>query len=130
MSTTGTAKTLKNAVTFFEIPVTDLDQAVKFYETILAAPLRREVFGGIDSALFPYERPGIGGALVQDPQRTPSATGTLIYLNCQGQLDAVIGRVAAAGGQVVLPKTDIGDPGFISIILDTEGNRVGLHTER
>ncbi len=121
---------MKTAVTFFELPVADLNRAVNFYETILGSPMRREVFGGLDTALFAFEKPGVGGALVQDPKRTALADGTLIYLNCQGQLDEVIGRVPTAGGAVTLPKTDIGAPGFIAIIQDTEGNRVGLHTER
>ena len=84
----------------------------------------------MDTALFPYDNAGsgVGGALMQDPKNTPRAEGTLIYLNCEGHLEEVIDRVAPAGGAVVLPKTDIGAPGFISIIQDTEGNRVGLHS--
>jgi predicted enzyme related to lactoylglutathione lyase len=131
MQTVSNAIAVKDAVTWFEIPVTNMDRAVRFYEAILARSLRREVFGGIETAIFPYaQQEGVGGSLVRNPQLSPGSTGTLVYLNCQGQLDEVIGRVAAAGGAVVLPKTDIGDPGFISVIEDTEGNRVGLHTER
>jgi len=119
-----------SAVNWFEIPVADLNRAVTFYETILGSRMRREVFGGMDTALFPYDNAGsgVGGALMQDPKNTPRAEGTLIYLNCEGHLEEVIDRVAPAGGAVVLPKTDIGAPGFISIIQDTEGNRVGLHS--
>jgi uncharacterized protein len=116
------------AITFFELPVADLNRAVTFYERILGSPMRREVFGGIDTALFAYEKPGIGGALVQDPKRSAQTDGTLVYLNCDGQLDQVLDRVPTAGGSITLPKTDIGAPGFIAIIQDTEGNRVGLHT--
>lgn len=119
---------MNSAVNWFEIPVSDLNRAVTFYETILGSRLQRGVFGGIDTAVFPYDNPGIGGALIQDPRRTPRAEGTLIYLNCEGHLEEVIGRVAAAGGEVVLPKTAIGEPGFISIVQDPEGNRVGLHS--
>jgi predicted enzyme related to lactoylglutathione lyase len=53
-----------------------------------------------------------------------------MYLNCNGTLDACLARVKDAGGQVVMPKTDIGDPGFIALVMDTEGNTVGLHSER
>ena len=60
----------------------------------------------------------------------PSKKVTLVYLNCNGTLDSVVSRVEKAGGNVVMPKTDIGPPGFIAVVVDTEGNSVGLHSER
>jgi predicted enzyme related to lactoylglutathione lyase len=120
---------MKNAVTWFEIPVTDLDRAVRFYETVLAVPLARESFMNTPHAMFPFERPGgVGGALVRDEKRLPAAGGGLVYLDVSGKLDACLARVAAAGGTVLLPRTPIGDPGFIAQVRDTEGNTVGLHS--
>jgi predicted enzyme related to lactoylglutathione lyase len=117
-----------NAVNWFEIPVLDMDRAVLCYETLLGKSLRRETFGGMPYGIFPYEPPGISGALVQDAKRTPGA-GTLVYLNANGELDAVLGRAARAKARVVLPKTPIGKDGFIAIVVDTEGNHVGLNSE-
>jgi predicted enzyme related to lactoylglutathione lyase len=119
----------KNAITWFEIPVADLERAARFYETVLATQLKREVFGGNPHAIFAV-RPGVAGALVKSPQLEPSAAGARIYLDATGQLDAALARVEKAGGAVILPRTDIGDPGFIAIVRDTEGNAVGLHEMR
>jgi len=117
-----------SAINWFEIPTTDLDRAAKFYETMLATKLKREVFGGVPHAMFADKT--TDGALIADAKRKPNATGTMIYLNANGKLDACISRVSEAGGKLILPKTDIGDPGFIAIVADTEGNVVGLHSER
>lgn len=119
----------KNAINWFEIPVTDMDRAVRFYERVLATSLKREVFGGQPHAIFPAAEPGVAGALVNSKELTPSVAGARIYLDAP-QLDACLARVAAAGGAVVMPKTDIGEPGFIAIVKDTEGNAVGLHQPR
>ena len=120
-----------NVITWFEIFVTDLDRATRFYQTMLAVDLRREAFNGTTPmAIFPYGQEKVGGALVLDPKRRASEQGTLVYLSVNGKLDATIDRVAAAGGAVVLPKTDIGMPGFIATVRDSEGNLVGLHSER
>jgi len=121
---------MKHAINWFEIPSADFDRAVAFYSTILDAPLRREVFGGTPNGVFAYEqdegKDAVGGAVIFDPRSKPGMTGVIPYLNCDGKLDAVLGRVEKAGGKVLLPKTDIGF-GHIGLILDTEGNKVGLH---
>ncbi|GAB4511950.1 MAG: VOC family protein [Anaerolineae bacterium] len=122
---------MASALTWFEIATTDLDRAANFYSTVLDKPLRREDFGGIPHGIFPYDPAtnGIGGALVLDPQRTPSAEGAVIYLHIDSEaaLDTALRRVGENGGRVLMPKTHIGDPGFIALILDTEGNRIGLN---
>lgn len=118
----------RNAVDWFELPARDLARAQRFYETVLGLKLEVETFGGTPNALFPYED-GVGGALVQDARHQPSADGTVVYLNATGRLDDCLKRIEAAGGKVVMPKTDIGEPGFIAMMLDTEGNRVGLHED-
>ena len=121
---------MQNAINWFEIFVADLDRASRFYQSALAIELRREDFGGTPMAIFPADREGTGGALVKDGKRQPGGAGALVYLNANGKLDAVLDRVPRAGGAVVLPKTDIGQPGFIATVRDSEGNLVGLHSER
>ena len=121
---------MRNAINWFELPTQDLDRAVRFYEKSLAVTLKREVFNGTDMAIFPADQQAAGGALIRDAKRAPSGDGALVYLDASGKLDAALDRIPAAGGQVVLPKTDIGPPGFIAIVKDTEGNVIGLHSPR
>ena len=121
---------MKSPVTSFELPTADLARARAFYEAVLSISLHAEVFTGMPMALFPYEQGGVGGALVQDARYRPSRDGAVVYLDTAGALDACLSRVVGAGGKVVMPRTDIGPPGFIALIEDTEGNRVGLHMAR
>ncbi|HZS35570.1 MAG TPA: VOC family protein [Polyangia bacterium] len=122
---------MSHAIHWFEIFVTDLDRAVRFYQTVLDVKLRREQEDDRPMAIFASAvESGVGGALVKQPGREPLAGGVLVYLDADGKLDASLERVERAGGQVVMPKTDIGPPGFIALVRDTEGNVVGLHSER
>ncbi len=121
---------MSNVIDWFEIPVVDFERAVRFYEALLGTRLRREAGDGPAQALFVNDKGGADGAVILDPRRRPSADGSLVYLRAPGGVDSCLERAAAAGGRVVLPTTDIGDPGFIAIIADTEGNHVGLHVER
>lgn len=117
---------MKNAIHHFELPVRDMERALACYETLLGTRLRRESFGGLPYALFPHDEPGVSGALVEDPKRSPGG-GALLYLNATGQLDAILARAEQAGVKVVLPKTLLGPEGSIAIVLDTEGNTVGFN---
>jgi uncharacterized protein len=119
---------MKSAITWFEIPVQDMPRAVAFYEAMLDTTLKQELFGGIPNAIFPSDREGVGGALVLDPRLTPNNHSTILYLNATGKLDECISRAREAGGVITMPKTHIGDPGFIALLQDTEGNCVGLHS--
>jgi predicted enzyme related to lactoylglutathione lyase len=119
-----------NAVNWFEIPVLDLDRAQRFYETLFATPLQRERDAGEDAlAVFPFEKYGVGGCLrrrADGPK--PSPDGATVYLNAVPSLDTVLARVEAAGGAVALPRTVLpGDMGCFAHVIDSEGNRVGLH---
>jgi hypothetical protein len=118
----------KNAINWFEILTTDLERAAKFYEATLGVTLKRETFNGVPHAIF-GARPGVAGALIFDAARKPTSGGAMLYLDAP-DLDGALGRVAKAGGKVLLPKTDIGDPGSIAIVVDTEGNHIGLHAPR
>jgi predicted enzyme related to lactoylglutathione lyase len=121
----------QHAIHWFEIFVSDLERAVRFYETVLEVRLKRENEDGRPMALFASAvKEGVGGALVRQPGREPTDGGVLVYLDADGKLDASLERVERAGGRVVMGKTDIGPPGFIALVRDTEGNLVGLHSER
>lgn len=127
-----------NPVVWFEIYVQDLARARRFYETVfqctlepLAAPESDAIDPGMEMLAFPMDmdRPGAAGMLVKMEGCPPAAggPGTLVYFACD---DCAIeqGRVEAAGGQVVKPKASIGQYGHIALVIDTEGNTVGLHS--
>ena len=119
-----------NAINWFEIPATDFDRAVKFYETTLGISMHREIFGGDPNAFFTYTQgQGVGGAIIKADYAKPSIDGAIVYLNVgtREQLDAALARVEAAGGTVLKPAADLGEIGVSAYIRDTEGNRVGLH---
>jgi uncharacterized protein len=122
-----------NAVGWFEIPVTDMDRATRFYETVFEFRLTRSKMGSVDMAFFPgvENSIGSGGSLVCYPDRyKPSADGTLIYFTAfSGDVSVELDRAAAAGGKVLMPKTLISpEIGYMAMFLDSEGNRVALHT--
>lgn len=123
---------MTNAISWFEIPSTDLDRATKFYETIFSLQLTPMDIQNIRMRMFPIEdMSGIGGAVVDSGGfHKPSATdGPLIYLNGNPDLQKVLDKVEDAGGKVLVPKTEITpEYGSMAVIIDTEGNRIGLHS--
>lgn len=114
---------MSNSINWFEIPVVDMARAQKFYESVLATPLK--VHGNM--AIFPGD--GAGGCLIKREGSVPSKEGARLYLNAAGHLDAIVERVEKAGGTLVMPKTDISPNGWMALLVDTEGNSVGLHQE-
>ncbi|MCE3281299.1 MAG: bleomycin resistance protein [Chitinophagaceae bacterium] len=122
----------KNAISWFEIPATDLDRATKFYEAIFGLQLIPMDMENIKMRMFPIEdMTGVGGAVVDSGGfHKPSSTdGPLIYLNGNPDLQNVLGKVEAAGGKIVVPKMEISpEYGFMGVFVDTEGNRIGLHS--
>ncbi len=118
---------MNNAINWFEIPAVNLDRAVTFYDAILGHPLRRGEFNHIPHGFFAADEQAVAGAVVLVPEYQPSINGAVVYLNAGFDLDGILSRVAAAGGKVVMPKMDIAPQGFIAQIVDTEGNKVGLH---
>ena len=114
-------------VNWFDIPVSDLDRAVKFYTEVVAEPLQKYSAPGLEGALFP-ER-GVTGTLLKSDGFTPSIEGCVVYLDGGDDLEPMLQRAEQAGGKVLLPKTKIdGNRGFFAYFMDTEGNRVGLHS--
>jgi predicted enzyme related to lactoylglutathione lyase len=123
---------MKNAISWFEIPATDLARATKFYEKIFGVSLIPMDMPNIKMRMFPIDdMMGVGGALVDSGGfHKPSATdGPLIYLNSNPDVQLVLDKVEAAGGKITVPKTLISpENGYMAVILDTEGNRIGLHS--
>ena len=122
-------ETPRHAIDWFEIPVRNMDRAAAFYEALLAISIRRETIAPNTLGLFSYGGNGVGGCLIAgDNVPAPAANGTLVYLDAAPSLDAVLARVEAAGGRITTPKVQLpGDMGCFAHIIDTEGNRVGLH---
>jgi uncharacterized protein len=121
----------KSGAVWFEIPCADLERAARFYETILDRRMKKDDFGdpGDRMRFFPAAPGGVSGALVKRPFRKPGGGGTMVYLNCDGELDDVIARVREAGGLMLMPRTVIpGGHGAFACLKDTEGNHIGLHT--
>lgn len=121
---------MKNAINWFEIPVKNFDKAQKFYETVLGEKTQVMEAMGMKSAFFDadLQNGGIGGCIIQGNGNEPSQQGSLVYLNGGDDLDIPLSKVEAAGGKIVLPKTAIGSNGFMAHFIDTEGNKVGLHS--
>lgn len=123
---------MNNAINWFEIPAQDIDRAKTFYETIFGFRMPDlDIGDGLKMALFPAESGTVGGALIQNQVfYKPSKTnGPLIYLNANPDLQQVLDKVEGAGGEVSIPKRIISDEnGYMAIIIDTEGNRIALHS--
>jgi len=119
---------LKNAISWFEIPVTDYERAIDFYETMLDVQLTREKMNDIDFAIFPSDDTAVAGALIKADFQQPSQQGCLVYLNVEGIMDSAIKRAQDHGAEVLFPKTHIGEEGYIAHISDSEGNKVALHS--
>lgn len=118
---------MRHALSWFEMPVTDIDRAVAFYTTILGTKLAAIAEAdGRRFAMFPAED-GVSGAIVQGEGYVPSTEGTLVFLNAGAVLQPVVDRVEVAGGRVLLPRMDMGEFGVAAFIVDTEGNKVALH---
>jgi uncharacterized protein len=120
-----------NVVSWFEIPVTNFVRAKAFYEVLLGRTLEPMVMGPVTMAFLSSDPNSAGGALVHGDGGVPSKQGTRVYLNGGDDLAPMLARVTGAGGSIAVPKTEIGgDFGCFAHFIDTEGNRVGLHSMR
>jgi predicted enzyme related to lactoylglutathione lyase len=121
---------MAHAISWFEIPVSDPDRARKFYSAVFGGAFEElEAGPGFRMIAFPGGQGDVGGALMHGEGYEPSMSGSLVYLNGGDDLAGPLGRVEAAGGTILLPKKDIGSGfGFFALIMDTEGNKVGLYS--
>lgn len=119
---------MNNPVQWLEIAATDIERAKDFYATVFG--LAFQFVEMPDSKMYMFGTPGAvgsAGCLVQTNESKPSADGTIVYFSCD-DVAVEAARIEEAGGKVIIPKTDIGEFGFFAQFIDTEGNRIGLHS--
>ena len=123
--------TNSNPVGWFDINVSNLDRAKKFYETVFNIQLFDAPTEWGKQSFFPFnhESPNISGALVEKKDMQPNANNTIVYFETEDCITEEK-RIEQAGGQLVQPKTNIGEFGFVSIFIDSEGNTIGLHSRK
>jgi predicted enzyme related to lactoylglutathione lyase len=124
-------KTTESALNWFEISTSDISRAKKFYEQIFDISMTEQEMMGMKMAFFPTQNMSstVGGGLVQSDMHKPSMDGAVVYLNANPDLNLALSKVEASGGKVLMPKTLISeDTGYMAFFLDTEGNKVALHS--
>ena len=120
---------MANQIVWCDIPVLHLDRAVKFYSAVLGAAVKKQEFPGMTVVILPHSDGEVGGCLFKSADDKPSDQGLMIYMNANGRLDEAIAAVVPNGGKVLKPKHAIGPYGSRAIILDSEGNRIALHSD-
>ena len=121
---------MSHSVVWVDIPVGDLDRALRFYSAVFGKAVTKEGGPGFAFGLFPHRGEEVGGCLVPPGDgNAPSQQGPLLYLNASGRLKEAVEGVTANGGRVLQPITQIGPHGHRAIVVDSEGNRVALHSQ-
>ena len=119
----------KSYISIFEIPATDISRAIKFYQTILDINIEKMEMSGLEIGLFPYEEHMITGVIMKGEGLKPSAEGVTIYLNAGDNLQVILDKVKQNNNKIIIPKTHHADGiGYFAIFLDSEGNKIGLHS--
>ncbi|MDC8000272.1 VOC family protein [Aequorivita todarodis] len=121
---------MKDFITWFEIPVLNMERATAFYNHIYGIKMKTNEMNDYAMAIFPVTT-GIGGALVMGQGCVPSETGSLIYLNGGKDLQPILDKVEEAGGRIILPKTKINDDaGYFALFIDSEGNKLAINSKK
>lgn len=116
-----------NRTVWCDIPVTDLDRAAAFYAAVLAIKVHTDAFQGMKFGILEHEQ-GNGGCLVVNPEEITGKSGILVYFNVHGRIRDAVRQVESRGGKIVQPVHPIGPHGFRAVVLDSEGNRIALHS--
>jgi predicted enzyme related to lactoylglutathione lyase len=120
---------MANQIVWCDIPVIDLDRAIRFYERVLGGAVRKHELSGTTVGILPHGDGEVGACLVACDGTKPADGGVIIYLNCNGRIDAAVEAAAMNGGTVLEPKHSISPFGFRAIVMDSEGNRIALHSD-
>jgi predicted enzyme related to lactoylglutathione lyase len=122
---------MRNTVVWFDIPVADMDRAIRFYEAVTQSEMKRLMMeNGDETALFASHDGGVTGSLYKSPTDKPSEFGSRVYLNAEPSIDDWIERIKSAGGRIAIEKTKIPGHGYFAYFIDSEGNRVGLNAKQ
>ncbi len=120
---------MKSHLAIFEIPAIEISRAVDFYQAILNIKIERMEMPEMKMGIFPYEEQVVSGVIIQAEGYKPSADGVTIYLNAGDNLQVVLDKVESNGGKILIPKTShADDSGYFAVFLDSEGNKIGLHS--
>lgn len=120
---------MANVINWFEIPAKNFDRACEFYSKVLAGDIHKVDAPGRQMGFLPGTAPDtVGGAVVKGEGYEPTTKGSLVYLNGGDDLSNPLARVEKNGGKIVMPKTSIGENGFMAIFSDPEGNRIAFHS--
>ena len=122
---------MNSYISIFEIPATDFERALKFYQSILNIKIEPMEFEGMQMGLFPFENQSIVGSIMKGEGYTPTSDGVTIYLNGGENLQTILDKVEPNEGKIIVPKSPHADEsGFFAIFLDSEGNKIGLHSPK
>lgn len=122
---------MKNYISIFEIPATDIKRAINFYESILKINIEKMEMPEMkmEMGIFPYENQAVTGVIMKAEGYQPSSNGVTIYINGGNDLQIILEKVETNGGQIMVPKTPHADEsGYFALFLDSEGNKIGLHS--
>ncbi len=120
---------MNSYISIFEIPATDIARAISFYEEVLNLKIEKFEMPGMEMGVLPYENQAVTAVIIKSEGYEPSASGTTIYLNAGNDLQPILDRVTSKGGEVLVPKTaHADDSGYFALFLDSEGNKLGLHS--
>ena len=123
----GDLKSMHNRAVWFDIPVAELERAAGFYAAVLAIKVSEECYEGTPFCVFEHGE-GNGGCLVIDPEAVTGNGGILAYLNVDGRIRDAVAQVETKGGRVLQGVHPIGPHGSRALVLDSEGNRIALHS--
>ncbi|MFD2552515.1 VOC family protein [Bizionia sediminis] len=120
---------MKSHLSIFEIPATNLSRAVSFYEAILNLNIEKMKMPNMEIGIFPYENHMVTGVIMKAEGYMPSANGVTIYLNGGNNLQIILDKIEENGGKILVPKSLHADEsGFYALFIDSEGNKIGLHS--
>jgi len=122
---------MKNLISWFEIPSKDFGRAVEFYKGILSIDINEMEMFGTKMGFFPFDGENVSGAVVYGEDYKPSLDGVTIYLNGGDDLQIILDKVEPCNGKVIVPKTEISpEMGYFAMFIDTEGNKIALHSNK
>ncbi len=120
---------MENLISWFEIPSVDFNRAVSFYKAILGLEIEETEFFGTKMGLFPTDGKNVSGAIVHGEDYRPSSDGVIAYLNGGNDLQPILDKVENSNGKVIVPKTQISpEMGYFGMFIDTEGNKMAVHS--